>query len=210
MARRRKSASERRQQHVRAEGRVIQRLLVAFQTMQMHRGNSLNRLGLALLAVLSARPSTAMQAGSRVPVPPPPPPPPRPVPAARVPSAGEQVTSAMRATAPVFVPAAAAVAQAASIQSSTPVPCCSWCWSIPYSGCVQGRLRGRAREAALPQLPQGRREAAAMWRLQEGGLLLGHLPEGRLALPQAFLQKKTEEPKAEALRPAASDRLRRT
>ena len=114
--RRSKTAAERRQQHVRAKRRTIQRLLASFHMIRGHRGNSLNRLGLALLTVLSAQPSTAMQAGSRVPVPPPPP---RPVPVARVPSVGEQVASAMRATASVFVPAAVGPERCVNMQSQS-------------------------------------------------------------------------------------------
>ena len=115
--RRSKTAAERRQQHVRAKRRTIQRLLASFHMIRGHRGNSLNRLGLALLTVLSAQPSTAMQAGSRVPVPPPHPP--RPVLVARVPSVGEQVVSAMRATASVFVPAAVGPERCVNMQSQS-------------------------------------------------------------------------------------------
>ena len=51
---RKKSAAERRLQSRRAEGRVVQRLLQAFSSIQCHRGNALSSLGQALLQVLSS------------------------------------------------------------------------------------------------------------------------------------------------------------
>ena len=56
-----KSAAERRQQSRRAEGRVVQRLLVAFDSIRRHRGNTQGRLARALSFALSA----AMRQGSR-------------------------------------------------------------------------------------------------------------------------------------------------
>ena len=56
-----KSAAERRQQSRRAEGRVVQRLLVAFDSIRRHRGNTQGRLAQALSFALSA----AMRQGSR-------------------------------------------------------------------------------------------------------------------------------------------------
>ena len=92
-----KSAAERRQQSRRAEGRVVQRLLVAFDSIRRHRGNTQGRLAQALSFALSA----AMRQGSRAFGP-----------------ALNQVEP--RADAPVFSPAPAAAAAV-----HPPPYCCS-------------------------------------------------------------------------------------
>lgn len=52
--RRRKTAAERREQRVRAEARLVARLLGAFSGVAAHRGNAHTRLGRALAAALQA------------------------------------------------------------------------------------------------------------------------------------------------------------
>ena len=52
--RRRKIVAERRAQSLRAEGRRVQMLLRQFQLIPSHRGGQLSRLGVALLAALTA------------------------------------------------------------------------------------------------------------------------------------------------------------
>ena len=111
LRRRRKTARERRQQHVCAEGRMIQRLLGAFQMISGHRRHALNRLSIALVAVLATHPASAMRANHGVPPPPPPPPPPRSGTVPKVPCVAARVKSAMRAPASVFVPAATTASQ---------------------------------------------------------------------------------------------------
>ena len=82
--RRRKTASERRQQGLRAEGRLLQRCLSALRAIHGHRGNQLSRLGCAFAAVLEPQlfpqgvptPPPPAVVVKRV-VPPPPPPPAR-------------------------------------------------------------------------------------------------------------------------------------
>ena len=106
--RRRKTARARRQQHVCAEGRMIQRLLGAFQMISGHRGNALNRLSIALVAVLTTHPASAARANHGVP---PPPPPPRSGTVPKVPCVAVIVECAMRAAVSVFVPAATTASQ---------------------------------------------------------------------------------------------------
>eukprot|EP00408_Alexandrium_pacificum_P059195 CAMPEP_0171180422 /NCGR_PEP_ID=MMETSP0790-20130122/13748_1 /TAXON_ID=2925 /ORGANISM="Alexandrium catenella, Strain OF101" /LENGTH=334 /DNA_ID=CAMNT_0011645353 /DNA_START=52 /DNA_END=1057 /DNA_ORIENTATION=- len=66
-----------------------------------------------------------------------------------------------------------------------------------------GLRGGQGGEAALPQLPQGDHQAPAVRRLQEGGVLLRKVPEGRLALPQEGLQEdRAAKAKAEERRPS--------
>jgi hypothetical protein len=50
--RRRKTARERREQRLRAEGRVLQRLVAAFRSIQQHRGQTLSTLGISLMSAL--------------------------------------------------------------------------------------------------------------------------------------------------------------
>ena len=81
-SKRRKTARERREQRLRAEARTVQRLLLAFNEVAQHRGNSLSRLGNALktaLVSVSAVPRPGEpKRPSVTPVPPPPSPSPLP------------------------------------------------------------------------------------------------------------------------------------